>query len=678
MNDASTIDAGMAAAMRDDARILAEWTRLDLSIFRAIYRMLQRRFAGMPAVEVALLDHPSDPRGEPFASMLALCVAARKSSLLGELCVAVANAEVDDYQRDKSEADAIVERIGGGGTPHTVLNSARGLANPRILGKLSEIFKATARVRRAAGGDLGTAFLVGKDEALTCAHVALEKRETDARVEYGPRLAGDLQLVFPETEGGEQIASVKNLLASSPPYFSNQDHLISTYDAQDEPQKHLDFALLKLDRTIYGAKPVPIDGVQNPSKGPLSFVIGYRGGSDPAMDADSLMQVIPGGSRVIHSMNAVPGMSGSCCSGEGALPIGLHEGSIPWAGAPGGQANRAILLCAIKNVIAAQAALAAAKAAPRLLLQKASLVQRLGRRGQQLCGEALGSAWSRAFEKIVGAPPDAATVPFTRHPILGAKDIARRNLNKWFETATASDGSLAERIMSVEGPPGCGKSFSINLLEAALASPERDLLRLEGMSPDKSLLDMARALAAQLRAEDATRTRDGQIRYDTVEDIVAALARWGQRDRAHDRQAHPLFVAIDAGENADAFVHDDEGWLHLTLALAKAPWSRLLICGLSRDSRVRLEDALEADPDTRGGIIDLTTLGHLTGRDVADFLRTNGRLDGAAFSAEEVAAAEQAFDSPAMLHAAAPNIATAEAALLVIGMLVPDLAEAVG
>jgi hypothetical protein len=658
---------------KDRARQLAEWTRLDMRSLNVLYTNLRRRVPALPAYNVAVTDSVSDEDAvsEPFRSTLALCRAAASVGALDELCVEIIGVEQGIDGRPAAEVELLlvsINFVSGSGEPQGITSRARGKAHPYILYKLIKIFQATAYIQDIAG-IVGTGFLVEKDVLLTAGHVALEcSKDECGNVVYSSKTRPGLHIVFPETIGGAQSADLDKttpLLAFAEPYTNSSGRLIKlvTSDAACK----LDFALLLLDRTIVGAEPLSIEGLPDPTIGSLSFVIGYPGGTSAAMDADSFVRHERSGHRLIHMMNAQPGMSGSCCTGDGGIPVGIHEGELPVAGVGGTKKteNRAVLLRAITQNLQARDPnpLHRRRNTPGVALIDPRLVQRLGKRGQQLADEATRARWEDLFTATIGVSPSEEAGTWPVHPWF-ARDKERRRLQAWFRAA-ANPGA-GERILFISGPDGSGKTFSVEILSALLANPARDLFRIEGISGSRSLDQLADQLAMSSIAGTATRTADGHLKYDAIETIVDTLAKVGGRDRASDSAAHPLFLAIDAGDEADSIIGGTE-WVQLVVAAAAQAWARVVICGLSLETEHRFVDALKANQSTKLLDPDTVVLKHVTADDIAAFLDAYGRLDGKPFT--EACELARSFDDLNLLHTCWEPLTTAEAALMSIWLL---------
>ncbi len=674
---ADQVEPAPAAAgpAKDDARILADWTELDARDFRIAYSSVRARNSNLPKINVAVTEPIADPDGttERMQLILALCRAARKTGMLGELCHAVAGIEEDVRGRRTEEIRWILERVGYGGRLQGVTNLGKGMGDPFIFYKLPKIVEATAYCADATGTVIGTAFLVRRDMVLTSAHVALQDETNGGVVSYPPNLRNGLQVIFPATPGGVQRASLerKALLAHGPPCITAKGEL--DIAAADGGTK-LDFALLQLDRAIQGVDPVPIEGIKAPKLGLLSYVIGYPGNTNAAYDADIIVEHLPNAGRIVHNVNTIPGMSGSCVIGEAGVPVGLHEGDFPDLDARGRQnkdakgvpkvKNRAVLLHSISACLEARAPnpLKAGATQVGLALYQQSLVDRLGRRGTQFADAAVRDRWQRQFA-LVTAP--GAAQPWIVHPWFN-RSGARPGMERWM-TAAAKAEATDDRVLLISGPEGSGKTFSIDILSALLDTPTQDLVRLDWVEGGAAFARIADFLPdGSAFSASGTRTSDGQVKYDTIPALVEMLARVGGRDRARAPGHHPLFFAVDAGNGAGAAAEFSE-WVQLIAALAAQPWARVVMCGLPADLQERIVDTLDRDVSTERVRIEEVELEHAGVKDVAAFLRRHRRLDGTRFADPEALA--QAFLSPGELHLACPPLTTANAALLSIALL---------
>lgn len=610
----------------DDARRLAEWTRLDKSTLVTLYAALRRRPEGLGLAHhnAVLGKAPPDAPEEPLRSRLALCRAAQAHGVLAAFCSSIVDHEIDVDGRPEAEAADMLSRIANVGDPHGITDRARNFGNPVMFGRLEKIYQATGYIEDAGRKVLGTVFLVGRDLAITAAHVVLQHQGEQA-VFHPP--ASEISVVFPATPSGEQRGQLnpgEPLLAHSPPFVNGSGKLLPV--ATTEAGKRLDYALLLLDRQIVDVQPVPLDGLSTPSRQDLSFVIGYPGAIGPVCDADRIHDILPDGGRLIHMMNAVPGMSGSCCTANNGIAVGLHEGEIPELNKNGKQKikngvkqtrNRAVMLSAIKAHATREFPALTRRHSPSGALRDRGLVHQLGKRGQQLAGDAAAQeAWCGLYQRVLGQHPSAATPPgWDWHPFFAAT-APRNNIERWY--GAALEPRTEDRVLCIAGPPGTGKSFCIDRLAARIDYPIRDLVRVERFGGATAVETLAARLGAGADG-NATRTVHGTVRYDTVEQIVAALAHFGGRDREADAGAHPLFLAIDAGTEAEASLASAD-WLTLLVALAARPWARLIVCGLAEDAATRLEQAIAANPATRNLAPVRETLQHARRPDVVRFM----------------------------------------------------------
>lgn len=602
MSATALLPAAGAPAAADDAVLLAGWTRLDEKTLLMIYRALRRRANhALHDDKQVLLGFGGNTDAERLARRLALCREAQRAGALAQFCLDIVSVEVDvENGRDPADATPLLARLVDTGRLQGVTDRARGFGDPLIFRELATVFEATGYVRRG-NRVLGTAFLIGRDLAMTAAHVVLRREDANGAVRFDPPPEPDLQVVFPQTPAGEQVAGLDPsdpIPAHAAPFANGQGQLIVGLTAAAEAQ--LDYAVLRLDRPIQQVRAVSLERVAAPRGEWLTFIIGYAGGTLPRCDAAQGGLPEPVGARVVHKVNAVDGLSGSCCIETPGVPVGLHEGD--WKEQVAGEAprtrNRAVLLAAIRRHIAANhpAALREGGRAA-VALHDRGLVQGLTKRGLELAGTAPARAeWIRLCDRILGAAPSGSDAPsWAWHPCFGAQ-TARADVEEWFAAALLPQAGASHRLVSIEGEPGTGKSFCVERLAARLAEPLRDLLVLRGVAASSAL----ETLAAQLGTgpvDAATRTTPGHVRYDRIDAVVEALARHGGRAREAQPEAPPLFLALDAGEAEATLAAED--WLALLVALAARPWSRIVLCGLSAPTRNRLKAALAGTEATR-------------------------------------------------------------------------------
>jgi hypothetical protein len=666
------------APKSDDARQLAEWTRLEKETLVALYAVLRRRpeGVGLGHPKAVLGQAPPEAPEEPFRSRLALCRAAQARGVLAAFCRDIVAYE-DFCGRPEAEAADILRRIGSVGVPHGITNRARDFGNPVMFGRLDQIYRATGYIEDAGGRVLGTTFLIGRDLAITAAHVALRRGEQNGRIVYSPQPAERLQLVFPETPMGEQRCHLhphKPLVAFAPPFVNDAGLLLS--DLTAEAAEHLDYAVLLLDRLIVGTRPVPLDGLSTPSRAELSFVIGYPGAIGAVCDGDYIRDIMPEGGRLIHMMNAVSGMSGSCCTADNGIAVALHEGEIPVLDAAGkpvvdGEVrqvrNRAVMLTAIKTHLDKAPGALGRAATPGGALFDRGLVHQLAKRGQQLAGDAAAQeAWCGLCQRVLRRHPSAEEAPeWDWHPFFAATP-PRSNIEHWF--GAALEPRTEDRVLCIGGSAGTGKSFCIDRLAARIDDDLRDLVRVERFGGATAVETLAARLGAGGEGEP-TRTLHGTVRYDTVEQTVAAIAHFGGRDRDADATAHPFFLAIDAGTETEASLASAD-WLVLLVALAARPWARLIVCGLTEDAATRLEQAIAANPATRNLALRRETLQHARRPDVTRFF-TFGTPLGAqpALSPDEAA---NLYERQLAAFPGSRDVATALAALICIYAMRPE------
>jgi hypothetical protein len=661
----------------DDALYLAKWTKLDLPLLETLYGVLIRSQRGRilrPYKSVEQDDVP-DVADEHLRPMVALFRAAQTADLLGEYCRLIVDADSDRNNRTDSELQEIAGRIGYVGVPHGVLDYTHGLGNPREFKVLNRIFEATGYVT-INNEIIGTAFLVRPDRVITSAHIALSrKRSQEEAIVFEDKPADNIEFVFPATPVGEQRARLHpyrehQLLACSKPFMNGRAQLRSV--VTNDAKNCLDYALLLLDRRILDVVPVPIDGLDAPDPRAPAYVIGYMGGSRGFYATAQIRETILGAARLLHQMNTDPGASGSCCTADAAIPVGLHEGQVPLLDKHGQpvmedgkckNVNRAVMLSAIRRDLKAQPQdpLEAQFRVPGVALFDSALVHRLGKRGLQLANsEATRSGWEQIYKKALDADPSGNAPDWNVHPWFSERG-GRASIETEFEEAARPDSGA--RVISIRGSAGSGKTFCLDILKARLEEPDRDLIRVDAIGGRQVIDSLKDSLAAPSTPHPLTRTSAGDVKYDKIEDLIVALASYGGRDRMRDGAAAPLFVAIDTGTNADfSLVASD--WLNLAVALAARPWCRLIVCGLSAEADERLRNVIDDNVGARGRRWYNQTLRHATDEDINSFLKTWGKSHelpvGAAGSATTL------FEAPDAPHVNCPDLATAVAALIAI------------
>lgn len=566
--------------MTPAARVAA-WTRLRADRFGDQYTVARGARSAPSWNEVVALGHP---KGSPRSVIQRGCQEAEKAGFLDHLCYLVTVLEAAEG-RPSEDVEAIREAVPPSGLMQLVVDRARGFYNPVIFYNLMGAYEATAQVLEN-GQCVGTAFLVSPDLVLTAAHVAFQAEDQPAGRVFSRRLR-DLRVRFPERPGEPTSEAARTfklalrpLVASSPPDGVPPNQLNALTSASET---RLDYALLRLSRQVTNIKALSIADPDAFLAHRLCFLIGYPGGSQAVFDASSVLDVPEAGGRAWHAVNTAPGMSGGCCVGEGGGVVGLHEGGVSFSETE--VRNRAVTLRAIRRHMTGGTGrdpLRARPVAPGFAIYDPALVT--GRwlvKGTEL---AAAAPWRAAADRLLASGIGSGTPAL--HPWFPRPDFER-----WADEALTRS---TDRVCFVEGDRGVGKSFCLEILKAKLDAPELDLLRLS--STEVSGWTWREAIGKAVEITDAalvTRTRAGELRYDTVSELLDRLQAWGDGDREVSQR--PLFLAIDCEAGAD-FGLDEADWLQFLYQAAGRTWLRLVVVGLSSDVQDRLENVL-AGPD---------------------------------------------------------------------------------
>ncbi|TIV60817.1 serine protease [Mesorhizobium sp.] len=657
------------------AYILARWTSISAEEAQILYDGLAERQPSLISSKAALaqlgaLAWITDLR---LRLIMALCQAAMDAGELAHYCQAIVGRERAKGRPD-NDLGEIQELIGVPGVPQAVLDAARGLIPTEmfsVLGAFSEAIgyiEETDGIRRTV---IGTAFLVRPDVAITSAHVAFKAQRLDSKIVTVPPPL-DIRVWFPRTAAGPQDAG---LVSSNPVLAHSEAHMIDL-DKLDRRVNaaagtRLDFALLRLDRAIDRVKPIPLDGKNVVANGHYHFLIGFPGAKASVWDANKITRIEPAASRLIHTINSVGGMSGSCLIDDTGVPVAIHEGSIPLVNADGTPKtppqveNRAVMLKAISTDLEQRVPglLAALDRPAALVMYEEALVTRLGRRGAQFLADPASQAdWEKLVAAVTKPGPSG---PWTAHPWF--TDRARTRIEKWFADA-AGTVETKSRVAFVNGPRGSGKTFMIDVLKRIVPNAATDLIRLAWSEGDTTLDTLARRLEG-LPGVSGTRTADGHQRYENVPAIVTALEGFGVAGAAATRK-RPLFIAIDAGDGTGS-ITEPQTWIDLVVELSRRSWARVVLCGFPEDLLEKVEDAVPLEVACQPFAI-----GYVRSAAIAGFLERFGMPAETARTSQPAALAEAAktakaaaaaFDAPDMAHRECPELTTIMAALFAIG-----------
>lgn len=630
---------------RSPASTLAGWTSLEPTRFGDQYTGVRPTGAG-PLWQELVAFNP-----DPAGLILAAAEAAERHNFLDRLALQVARVEEADGKRTREELDALLRAMPQAGMVHALTDAARGLADPAMFHDLIRVLDATAFVTEG-NAVIGTAFLVGADLALTAAHVVFERSAGPTGARYGPALR-DIALEFPPPRGAGSERRVllhaeHPVAASSPPFGEPPGRMHPVLS--DLAEANLDYALLRLATRVEGITPIDLDKAPEARVDRLCFIIGFpNGGRHAKFDAATVLEIPAVGGRLWHAVNAVPGMSGSCCVGEEG-PVGLHEGGLAAAaGTP--VRNRAVTLRSVRRDLQRQGIgrLDRSNNAPGFALHSGPAVVAWRRKGRQLAGP-LADRWSVALAAATGADMESTDEGDGFHPWFDRPD-----LQNWFAAAKLR---TARRVALVHGPAGAGSSFAVDLLAGFLDEPDRDLIRLTPAESGEWSWHHAAARLAELDASHQTRTGPGGLRYDDVPSVLANLRSWRGLDR--DRGDAPLYIAIDV---KDLGLNDRE-WREFVAQASTHEWLRLMIVGLSEEGRDEIGEVVRQgfEPSPQSFAI-----GHAGIPELEAFVRQLRRLHGLGYGPAERAALRDEWTDRARLHHACPELATAEAVLLALG-----------
>ena len=604
-----------------DAVRLAAWTRLQPGQFALPYTTLLGAFpnaARWGKLEADLLA--ANPGADGAALILAACQEAEGHGFLARLALAIVKCEADLNGRSAEEGGQLLDTLQVGGEMQAITDAARGLMGWRVIPGMLRAAQACAIVLRD-GQQIGTAFLVRPDLVLTAAHVVLETgKDAKGRPVWREQLRSGLSFSFrakpgdPEQKRDEVPAAANGLVAVAVPHGVPPRQLNGSL--QQPADTALDFALVRLSRQVTHVVEVDVDTPLDPKQGRLCFVFGFTGGDDLQWDTQTVDKVDPLSGRLLHRANTTPGMSGGCYVGHEGTVVALHEGSIevladrPEPGARGGGKlfdNRGVCLSAIRAMQKKGGSdpLDSRPKSPGVELADPALVRAMYRAGLQLVGPERAEGWSALVQAMLGlVAPAGDGVAFPAfHPWFSRKEV-----ETWIDSRNS-----AERLCYVYGDEGAGKSFGVEILRAKLTNPNADLVALGGTRTSAWCWHEAIAPIIQ-KAEPDGRTEAGAIRYD---DVPAIVTRLGVAGGAARTLQTPLFVAIDFESAAEGMRFGQSPWLTFIEALAREPWARVMLIGLTEDER----DSVDAILDTIGLAPVLIRLAHLGEPELKQYLK---------------------------------------------------------
>lgn len=622
---------------------LADWYKLDIAEFRRIYEaatagrgdvaswaQLEARIAApdpdVPERAIMRLAYEEALRAGP-TSVLRLTLDVARAVATREIGPAVADRIIERLSR---------EQLGG---HMQAIMQAGGFKTRETLHGALALDDATAIVYQ---GDrvVGTSFLVARDLVVTAAHVALKHGQDVFLHELADDLSFSFRVYETKARSERIIARPANrhpLVASSLPWGEPPNHL--HIGPEDRDRELLDFALIRLDRTITHVDPVDISKPPMPQAQTPLLVLGFPGGTAMRWDVgvvDSIHRV-----RLKHKVNTLPGMSGSACINVDGRPVAMHEGSLDDnTFSIGGHAhpqalNRAICLWQIRQKMLADGGkdpLAKGQVAPGLAIYSEELVARWARSGLRLAPAHLRGTWSRYVNGTIGVWPESQGPFPSFHPWL-----RRQAFEQWIDHAANPE----ERLCIVNGGPGTGKSFLVEIVRAKADNAVTDVVHISATETTAwSWREAIEKWGVEPAAPDSLRPSAGVARHDDTPQAAARIAGYGGRPAATEK---PLFVVIDFDGSASFPPGEETPWLPFMADLLGHSWVRLVVLGAPVSITQDLLDEWEIEDRLVSTQIDLQ---HLDGRDFRAFARQYLHQDCAGKEARA------RLDKAAQVHAA--------------------------
>ncbi|MGE3874948.1 MAG: serine protease [Parvibaculaceae bacterium] len=415
------------------------------------------------------------------------------------------------------------------GYMHAIIDANRGQTD---LEAMYRIIDAGASIgclvdTEKPATSIGTAFLVGDDVVLTCAHVveAAMAAAGATKDDRDEKLSKQVIVKFPNRRGLHKPIDVKvkcELLRSQP--FGKPPHMaiVDTDESKRDAAGKLDYAFLRLATQPSGLAPLDIISPPKPRKTGLNHVIGFPdGGLACKYDATDGQDYIEAAARINHPLNATSGMSGSPCMDSDGRIYGLHEGSVASGKS---RYNRAVSMeKIIKNL--GNGAQLLSRNVGKLWLDDPEARRSWAQAGLGLAG-AERAEWIEKVMAVGDPSPESALHPAGFHPVFPRADFAN-----WIRDARAK--AAAQRLLLLGGSHGAGKSFCRHML-AALPAEEHRVVCLPhdaAVNPDRLAVNAALRKAALIPPLPGdflagVRPIPGSITHDEVpplvQDLVAA------------------------------------------------------------------------------------------------------------------------------------------------------------
>lgn len=511
--------------------------------------------------------------GDPQAACKAALMAAASHRLLDTLANVMALSPLlGTPERVQTLGGAAVRAAA-----EAIVNTGTGLGELSDLAQIITVGKAVCLIQEDHVS-LGTGFLVGPDLVLTASHVLMQAgagRDGSTDEQFVTRLRFVFCNQLGATEGKWPLVAQPApnwKVAWSPPCITEPNgHLLGVDIALA-----LDYALIRLDAAVpphitpvnirRGGRVPPGPTLSPAEAGRRYFIVGYPGGTDCKYDAATLHGVEHSAARVLHTLNAVPGMSGSPVLDAQARPMAIHEGKI--TDANGALLyNRATLLGNILRTLdEVQGDRSRSESKPSHYVASAEMRTAWTRYGETLAkDDGQRQGWRSALLAAVGSE-GGIEASDGYYPVIPVPE-----LYGWL-TATHGEAETPQ-VCLVEGPCGSGKSFAIQMARVRWPTTQHVIVP-PAIASGLPLHEMAGQLLPGRDFSDSWRTRSGQVRNTYIETLLVAYEK-----RA---AAEPLLIAIDFGRGA-YWTEVKSFWLQFLLLAAQRPRLRILVCDAPAD-----------------------------------------------------------------------------------------------
>lgn len=531
------------------------------------------------------------------------------------------------------------------GKMQSVLTS-KGFRRVKTFPALVRAARATALVK-VGGAQRGTGFLVGADLLITAAHVVHSLLEGGSPVEGS---ADEIEVEFHNRleasgEWPKMRHVAKNwLVAMSPPW--GEPPVLYIDNTTDAPNR-LDFALIRLaDKVGLEIEPIDIQEPPKPSEAPgvNLTVIGYPGGSDCLSDDQSVEKIDDSTKRLLHGANTLNGMSGGPCLDDKGLAIAIHEGTIEQPQ----KYNRAVTLRDIRlkiRTIHPDPLVADIGPISQLTSAQARQDWILAARRRIGANEQEKIRWLRDVAAFDIATPTDAKGGELFHPVFG-----RRAFQEWIDAASVREP--ARRTAFISGSPGSGKSFSVSILRAKLATTANRVILMppEILSVSTTLPAILAKVERDIEEEfvltvepqtKGPRPIAGLMRLDFLPRWFETVERLMNRHKGGPTR---LWLVFDFGEDINLGSELAPQWKEFLAQAYKKLWLRTIFIGLG--ALRQKEFALSIGPKDYSYTEEISPLSFQDYEDcVADVLRSFLPSATLADAADQIASGWQTIEN---------------------------------